>query len=84
MSAQPIIFTNQALQYSFTIGSGQFWGGTNGSVQLEPGVWGMIAGDADGDGKITTTDRAICSNQVGKIGYLSGDFNLDGVVTGNE
>ena len=45
------------------------------------GVWGMIAGDCDGDGRITAVDRAIVSNQVGKTGCLAGDVNLDGEVT---
>jgi hypothetical protein len=84
MSAQPIVFTNQTLQYSFTTGSGQYYGGTNAAVQLEPGVWGLIAGDADGDGKITAVDKGICEQQVGQSGYLAGDFNLDGVVTTNK
>jgi len=57
---------------------------TNACVQLEPGVWGMIAGDADGDGKITTTDRKIVEQQRGKTGYLSGDLNLDGKVDGGD
>jgi len=81
MSAQPIVFTNQAVQYSFTTGSGQYYGGTNAAAQLEPGVWGMMAGDADGDGKITAADRSICESQRAQAGYLAGDFTLDGVVT---
>jgi hypothetical protein len=39
----------------------------------------MVPGGADGDGKIAV-DGAICEGQAGKIGYLSGDFNLDGQV----
>lgn len=81
MSAQPVVFTNQALPYSFTPGSGQYFGGTNAAVELDPGVWGLRAGDADGDGKITTVDRAMCEFQRAQSGYLVGDFTLDGVVT---
>ena len=84
MSAQPIVFTNQAFQYSFATGSGQFWGGTNAAVELEPSVWGLIAGDADGDGKVTAVDKTIVQQQAGKTGYLSGDLNLDGIVNTNE
>ena len=80
MSAAPVAYTNTVVIYDFTTSSNKIYGSTNASVELEPGVWGMIAGDADGDGKITATDRAIVSNQVGKTGYLSGDLNLDGVV----
>ena len=81
MSADPIAFTNTVVTYDFTTGPDKAFGGTNACVELEPGVWGMIAGDCDGDGKITPVDRAIVSNQVGKAGYLAGDLNLDGVVT---
>jgi hypothetical protein len=84
MSAEPVPFTNTVVSYDFTISSNRYLGGTNACVQLEPGVWGLIAGDADGDGKITETDREIVKRQMGKTGYLSGDINLDGVVDGND
>jgi hypothetical protein len=83
-SALPVVFTNNWLQYDFSGSPAQYLGGTNACVELEPGVWGMIAGDADGDGRITPTDRAIVTQQMGKTGYLSGDLNLDGKVDGND
>ncbi len=58
--------------------------GTNACMELAPGVCGLIAGDADGDGAITQTDEAIVRQQIGRRGYLQGDLNLDGVVDGNE
>jgi hypothetical protein len=76
----PIVFTNQMITYDFTTNSTCYYGGSNGCVQLKAGVWGLIAGDADGDGKITETDRAIIQQQSGKTGYLPGDLNLDGKV----
>jgi len=82
MSSAALTFNQWTLSHDFTTGSDKYYGGTNGAVLVGSGVWGLIAGDADGDGKITATDRAICSNQVGKTGYLSGDLNLDGVVSG--
>jgi hypothetical protein len=81
-SAQTLVFTNRVMSYDFTTGAGRYLGGTNACVELEPGVWGLIAGDADGDGRITPTDRAIVTQQMGKTGYLSGDLNLDGIVNG--
>lgn len=84
MTAEPIAFTNILTSYDFTTNWTSYYGGSNACVELEPGVWGMIAGDADGDGKITPADRAIVSNQVGRTGYLPGDLNLDGVVTKDE
>ncbi|MFH0879058.1 MAG: right-handed parallel beta-helix repeat-containing protein, partial [Lentisphaerota bacterium] len=80
MTAGALIITNINTSFDFTTNFAQFYGGTNGAVQLEPGVWGMIAGDADGDGKITAVDKAICEQQAGMSGYLSGDFDLDGQV----
>ncbi|MBN1673069.1 MAG: hypothetical protein JXR37_18630, partial [Kiritimatiellae bacterium] len=80
LSAEPLVFTNQLLSYDFTTSSTCYYGGTNACVELEPGVWGMIAGDADGDGKITWVDRAIASNQVGRSGYWCGDADLNGDV----
>jgi hypothetical protein len=53
-------------------------------VELEPGVWGLIGGDADGDGKITPVDREIVRRQKGMTGYLQGDLNLDGKVDGGD
>ena len=80
-SSLPVVFLANIASYDFTTGPDKVLGGTNACVELTPGVWGMIAGDCDGDGKITPVDRAIVSNQVGKTGYLPGDVNLDGVVT---
>ena len=84
MSAEPLVFTNQLMTYDFTTNWTCYYGGSNACVQLEPGVWGMVAGDADGDGKITEVDRQIVSNQVGRTGYLPGDLDLDGVVSTNK
>jgi len=81
MTAEPMAFSNSTVTVDFTTGPDKVMGGTNACVELAPGVWGMIAGDCDGDGKVTAVDRAIVSNQVGKTGYLVGDSNLDGEVT---
>jgi len=84
MSATPILFSASTNAYDFTAAPDKVAGGTNACVELAPGVWGMIAGDCDGDGKVTAVDRAVVSNQMGKTGYLVGDLNLDGEVTGED
>jgi len=80
MSALPIAYTSKRISYDFSTNWMSCFGGTNACVELKPGAWGLIAGDADGDGRITEVDRSIVSNQTGKTGYLCGDANLDGVV----
>jgi hypothetical protein len=84
MSAQPVAFTNTLVSYDFTTGPDKYFGGTNACVELEPGVWGLIGGDADGDGRITPVDRIIVERQKGRTGYLQGDVNLDGKVDGGD
>ncbi len=85
MSAQPVAYTNDGtVAYDFTTGPDRYYGGTNACVQLSSNLWGMIAGDADGDGRITRADRTVVSNQVGMTGYLPGDLNLDGKVNGSD
>jgi hypothetical protein len=67
--------------YDFTTGSGQYYGGSNGAKELEAGVWGMIAGDADANGQVQTTDKNdYWWIQTGTAGYKSGDFNMNGQV----
>ena len=80
MSARPVTFTNQVTTYDFTTNPSAWYGGTQNCVELEPGVWGMIAGDVDGDGKITEVDKAIAEAQTNRTGYLPGDVDLNGSV----
>jgi len=84
MSTGPIAYTNALITYDFTTGPDKFFGGTDACAELASSVWGMIAGDCDGDGKITEVDREIVRQQVGTTGYLPGDCNLDGVVTDDD
>ncbi|MBN1670773.1 MAG: chitobiase/beta-hexosaminidase C-terminal domain-containing protein, partial [Kiritimatiellae bacterium] len=83
-SAEPVAFAGAETVYDFTTGSNGYFGGAAGAVELEPGVWGMIAGDADGDGVVRQADEDIRFSQEGLLGILRGDLDLDGVVTSNE
>jgi len=65
MTAAPVVFTNRQISYDFTTGAGQSYGGSNSVIELEPGVWGMIAGDADGDGAILPVDTNLWQTQEG-------------------
>jgi hypothetical protein len=54
-------------------------GGSAGYKLLDGGYWGMVAGDANGNGQIEITDQnTIWKIQAGNSGYLESDFNLDG------
>lgn len=81
MSVRPVAFTNYLVNYDFTSAASQSLGGTNDVVQLEPGVWGMLGGDADGDGEVRPVDVLIYGTQTNRVGYRRADFDLDGIVS---
>jgi hypothetical protein len=63
MSASPLSFLGDSISYDFTTGTNKYFGGSNATVQLKGGVFGLIAGDADGDGQILTVDTNIWQTQ---------------------
>lgn len=73
--------------YDFTTGSGQFYGGSDGSklIDLSPVVWGMISGDANGNGQVQNNDSEnYWKPDNGLSGYKISDFNLNGQVQNND
>jgi len=66
--------------YDFTTGSEKFYG-TDGGVEIEPGIWAMYGGDSNQDGNITVSDNNIVMNNRNQEGYEDGDTNLDANVT---
>ena len=81
MSDEPLVFTNTVTLYDFTVERVPGAASASGCDSLAPGVWGLPAGDANADGRVTDTDRRIVDEQAGMRGYLQGDLNLDGVVS---
>ena len=79
-SAKPVLLSGAAVSVDLTV-SPSIFGGAGAALELEPGTWGMAAGDADGDGLILAVDASIQQSQMGRSGYLRGDFDLDGVVS---
>ncbi|MCB2220415.1 MAG: hypothetical protein KQI35_08475 [Bacteroidetes bacterium] len=74
--------TQSAGIYSYDFSSGEFqaFGGANGHKQVEPGVWGMISSDGNGNGLIQNTDEtAVWKVDLGSSGYSGGDFNMNGL-----
>ncbi len=96
MSSSALGFDRDVLTvYDFTTGDGsQFYPGNgSGAILLETNpinIWGMIAGDANGDGTVKysdlNNDRLQILIKLGFIqtssisGYHSEDVNMDGVV----
>jgi hypothetical protein len=78
LSAFPALKNDDVYIYDFTTGSENVLGGSTGYSELAPGIWGMTAGDADGNGIINQFDlMGNWQSQAGKKGYFSSDINLD-------
>jgi len=73
--------SDTAVLYDFTTGADKCYG-VYGMAELEPGVWGMWAGDINHDGIVTTRDYKIWfeSYRVGLTGYQSSDVDRNGIV----
>lgn len=69
--------------YDFSGSPSQAYG-LNAMKLLAPGVYGLYAGEANGDGQISGTDFNLFMDGFFGIatGYVWPDFNLDGQVTG--
>ena len=76
--------SDTAILYDFTSGADKCYG-VNGMVEIEPGIWGMWAGDINYDGNITTIDYTIWfkADRRDLSGYqlsdINGDTNVDGL-----
>ncbi len=79
LSNYPVPMTGpDAGTYDYTTSADQVFGGSAGHKEITPGIWGMVSGDANGDGRIDTLDiQNSWSPQAGKAGYKPGDFNLN-------
>lgn len=81
MSDSPLVPAGNMYAWDFSTGANQAYSGTTAHKEMAPGVWGMVSGDGDSDGQITTGDKIeVWIGQSGMSGYLQGDFNLNGNV----
>lgn len=55
-------------------------GAANAVVELTTGVFGLLAGEVNGDGQIQTTDYGALSTLIGQAGYRAEDVNMDNQV----
>ncbi|MBN1893759.1 S8 family serine peptidase [bacterium] len=83
MSRLPVELKSTSVSYDFTTGSAQFYG-SGGARELEVGVWGMWAGDADGSGQVGASDRNETWNKRTQSGYLNADCDLSGYVLASD
>jgi len=77
MSANPVNLIDSIYSYDYSVSENQVLGWIEGYKELSPGIWGMVSGDANGDGSINQLDKVIWINQVGHNGYLPSDFMMD-------
>lgn len=77
--------TNYLYSYDFSTWNGQVYGGSNAHVEVETGVWALMAGDSDANGQINNTDKNnVWKPQSGGSGYLMGDMNLNAQVDNDD
>jgi hypothetical protein len=80
VSNSPLIFSGGQIEYDFSSGIVQAFG--NNLKDLGEGLFGMYAGDTNGDGIISALDLIEIGNQAANFssGYINTDVNGDGVI----
>jgi hypothetical protein len=78
ISAIPTPIVNENGNYDFSTGEFKVLGASLGHKELSAGIWGLAAGDSNGDGNINDLDKQNSWGQnVGTRGYLPADFSFD-------
>ena len=77
LSATSPVETAGIYTYDFSTSMNQAYGTTPGYKLIDNAVFGMAGGDANGDGIIDASDKAVWVGQAGTKGYKSSDFDLD-------
>jgi hypothetical protein len=83
MSAIPLVKTGGIYTYDFTTGADQAYGG-GAQTEITTGVWGMIAGNENGDDIIDMTDKSGWTTDAAKSGYRAADFDMNGRVNNQD
>lgn len=85
ISAQPLTENAGVYYYDFSDDSEENEMQLIGQKELMPGIWGMVAADADGNGEINLPDNnQVWYPQKDQSGYLNADYNMDGIVDIND
>lgn len=80
MSAAKIALTSTSPLYDFTTSPSQAYG-TNALDTVSIGVYGSIAGDANGSGIVTLSDVLPIISKLNSNVYLPTDINMSGITT---
>lgn len=85
ISVVPLSIVNGICFYNFSSGENQVLGGNLGHKEITPGIWGMIAGDANNDGNIGIADKQVYWNpNAGSKVYLTSDFSMDSQINNKD
>ncbi|MCD4736231.1 MAG: choice-of-anchor J domain-containing protein, partial [Bacteroidales bacterium] len=85
MSNNPLPVNGIVYNYDYTTGPDQVCGGIIAHKEVGAGIWGMISGDGNCDGQVSTGDKLdVWNQQTGSSGYKQGDFNLNSNVDNND
>jgi hypothetical protein len=81
LSANALTEADGVYTYDFTDNMNKAFGGIIAQKEIATGVWGMIGGDADGNGQIDNNDKnELWIIQNGTSGYLEADYNMTGTI----
>lgn len=85
MSASQVSVIGGAIQYDFTADLDQAYStGAPAMVEVEPGVFALIGGDANADGTINALDAMDWHDNNNDTGYLNADLNFDNLVNNSD
>jgi hypothetical protein len=84
MSGTPLFPIGGVYHFNFTTGQTQAYGGAAGHKEIGAGIWGLVAGDGNADGEITTADKSSWATEAGKKGYLSNDYSMNSEVNNQD
>jgi len=84
MTASAILLSGSSALYDLSTSQSQAYG-TNAMIDLGSGIFGLVSGDANGNGQIQNNDNeTFWAVQNGQSGYKEGDYNLNGQVQNND
>lgn len=88
--SRAVSFSGNTLSYDFYTSNSMVVGSNYGQLEIEPGVWGLYAGDGVQDDNLTGyeingADKSLWLSENGTFGtYLLSDYNLDGGTNGGD